>query len=72
MINIKNINKEIVNDLDVINKVKTYKEILGNDGKVLVRDSGTEPLIRVSVSAPTNELVEKISKDLVEIIESKR
>ena len=72
LINIKNINKEIVNDRDVINKVKTYKEILGNDGKVLVRASGTEPLIRVSVSAPTNELVEKISKDLVEIIESKR
>ncbi len=72
LINIKNINKEIVNDLEVISKVKTYKDILGNDGKVLVRASGTEPLIRVSVSAPTNELVEKISKDLVEIIESKR
>jgi len=72
LINIKNINKDIVNDLEVISKVKTYKDILGNDGKVLVRASGTEPLIRVSVSAPTNELVEKISKDLVEIIESKR
>lgn len=72
LINIKNIDKELVNDQDVLDKVNTYKDILGSDGKVLVRASGTEPLIRVSVSAPTNELVEKISKDLVEIIESKR
>jgi len=72
LINIKNIDKNLVNDEEVIKKVQEYKKVLGSDGKVLVRASGTEPLIRVSVSAKTEELVKKISSDLVKLIESKR
>jgi phosphoglucosamine mutase len=72
LINIKNIDKNLVNDEEVIQTVEKYKTMLGSDGKVLVRASGTEPLIRVSVSAKTEELVKTISSDLVNLIESKR
>ena len=72
LINIRNIDKNLVNDKEVIQRVSKYKSLLGDNGKVLVRASGTEPLIRVSVSAKTKELVENISSDLVALIESKR
>lgn len=65
LVNIKDIDKTIAKNQEVINLVNFYREELGNDGKVLVRASGTEPLIRVSVSAKTIELVEKIVDDLV-------
>lgn len=71
LINIRNIDKSIVNDSKIIELVDFYKNKLGNDGKILVRASGTEPLVRVSVSARTQELVDEIINDLVEKIKTK-
>lgn len=58
--NIKDIDKSLVKHPQVINLVNDIKDKLGEDGKVLVRASGTEPLIRISASAKTNEEVDKI------------
>jgi len=71
LINIKNIEKSVVNDSDIIKKVDFYRKKLGSDGKILVRASGTEPLVRVSVSAKTEELVDEIINDLVAEIKEK-
>ncbi|MFA6647229.1 MAG: hypothetical protein WCS32_01200 [Candidatus Izemoplasmatales bacterium] len=71
MINIKNINKDIAKDKDIVALVKHYQDSLGNNGKVIVRPSGTEPLIRVSVSAADNATVERIINDIVENIKNK-
>jgi phosphoglucosamine mutase len=71
LINIKNIEKAVVNDSDIIKKVDFYRKKLGSDGKILVRASGTEPLVRVSVSAKTEELVDEIINDLVAKIKEK-
>ena len=38
--------------------------LLGDAGRVLVRPSGTEPLVRVMVEAPTSELAERVAADL--------
>ena len=38
---------------------------LGDDGRVLVRPSGTEPLVRVMVEAPTEQQAESIADRLV-------
>ena len=52
LINIKVSDKEKVkNDLDVINSIKLIESKLDNTGRILVRESGTEPLIRVMVEA---------------------
>ncbi len=68
MVNLKVINKEIIKTDVVQNKIKEIENTLGNEGKVIVRASGTENLIRVSVMAKTNDLVEKYVKELVDLI----
>lgn len=54
----------LLNDSDVCNIIDEVSKQLGQDGRVLVRASGTEPLIRIMVEAKTdalcNELVTKI------------
>lgn len=41
---------------------------LGSDGRILVRESGTEPVIRVMVEAATDELCEQYVKQVVDVI----
>lgn len=65
LVNIKNIDKTIVQDERVINLVEELKAELGNQGKILVRASGTEPLIRVSASAKTEEKVDEIINKII-------
>lgn len=43
---------------------------LGSDGRILVRESGTEPLIRVMVEAATDELCEKYVVQVVKVMEA--
>ena len=41
---------------------------LGDTGRILVRESGTEPVIRVMVEAETNELCAKYVKQVIDVI----
>ncbi|MFI3328888.1 MAG: phosphoglucosamine mutase [bacterium] len=67
MINLKVEDKTIINTDIVLNKIKEVETIL-KDGKVIVRASGTENLVRVSVMAKTQNEVNKYIKELVDII----
>lgn len=72
LINVKVKDKEIVLNDDEINKViKNIEEELGKDGRILVRPSGTEPLIRVMVEAESNELCHQYTSRVVDLINSK-
>jgi phosphoglucosamine mutase len=42
---------------------------LGDHGRVLIRGSGTEPLVRVMVEAPTHEQAEAAAGRLVSVVE---
>ena len=53
---------------EVIKAVEAATEALGNDGRILVRESGTEPVIRVMVEASTDELCEKYVNQVVEVM----
>ncbi len=55
---------------EVTKAVNDVAEALGDDGRILVRESGTEPVIRVMVEASTDELCEKYVNQVVDVIRS--
>ena len=58
-------------DRDVQAEVQKVSDALGDTGRILVRPSGTEPLIRVMVEAPTDEICGKYVAQVVEMIDKK-
>ena len=59
---------EAQNDPVVKAAVQKVAEALGDSGRILVRESGTEPVIRVMVEAPTEEICQKYVDQVVEVI----
>ena len=69
--NLRVIDKDIVlNHPDVLAAEKEVEEALGSDGRILVRASGTEPLLRVMVEAETQELCNKYVKKVIDAMKS--
>lgn len=69
LVNIKVNNKNnVLQNTYLFNRIEEIKKELNNDCKIIVRASGTEDLIRVSVMAKSNDLVEKYSNELVNMI----
>lgn len=65
-------NKEkILADEDLIQKIEVIEEKLGEEGRILVRPSGTEPLIRVMVEAKTKDLCHEYVYEIIDFIRSK-
>lgn len=58
-------------DPDVQAAVAEVAEALGETGRILVRESGTEPLIRVMVEAPSEEICRSYVGKVTEVIRSK-
>lgn len=61
----------VINDTDVQNAIKAAEKELENIGRILVRESGTEPVIRVMAEAPTDEICKKHVNNVVNVIKSK-
>ena len=59
---------EAQNDPEVQKAVQAVADKLGDTGRILVRESGTEPVIRVMVEAPEQELCEACVDSVVDII----
>ncbi|MBQ3459819.1 MAG: phosphoglucosamine mutase [Solobacterium sp.] len=62
---------EAQNDPDVQAAVQKVADELGDTGRILVRESGTEPVIRVMVEAETDEICEKYVDSVIEVIKAK-
>ncbi|OUP00101.1 phosphoglucosamine mutase [Sellimonas sp.] len=54
---------------EVIKAIEDVSAALGDNGRILVRESGTEPVIRVMVEASSDELCEKYVKQVVDVME---
>ncbi len=59
------------NDPDVCAAVGKAEKMLGDSGRILVRESGTEPVIRVMAEAETEELCRECVDSVVDVIVAK-
>lgn len=50
--------------------VKEVEEALGDEGRILLRESGTEPVIRVMVEAKTDELCKEYVSKVVDVVKA--
>lgn len=58
-------------DEDIIKAIKEVEAKLNGVGRVLIRPSGTEPLVRVMLEGKNQEEIDKMAHDLVNLILSK-
>ena len=58
-------------DADVIAATEEVEKALGSDGRILLRESGTEPVIRVMVEAGTEELCHQYVDEVIDVLKKK-
>jgi phosphoglucosamine mutase len=68
MINVEVGDRSIATHDDVLAAVTSTEGALGLDGRVLVRASGTEPLVRVMVEAASEELASRHAERIAEVV----
>lgn len=72
LVNIRVADKKAVRyDEDVITAIAQAEEKLSSKGRVLVRESGTEPVIRVMAEAESKELCEECVCSIINVIKNK-
>ncbi|MBQ7116779.1 MAG: phosphoglucosamine mutase [Clostridia bacterium] len=72
LVNVRVADKKAVRtDSDVVAAVKYAEEKLGTEGRILVRESGTEPVIRVMAEAKSEELCNECVYSVINTIKNK-
>lgn len=72
LLNIPVVDKKMAkNDPDVMAAAKAVELELGDEGRILVRESGTESVVRVMVEAGTNEVCQKYADNIVTVLRQK-
>ena len=71
LINVKDVEKEKLAGSQVITEaVSTHESRLASSGRILVRPSGTERLVRVMVEAQSKEVAENIAQEIATLVRS--
>ena len=60
--------REVMQLEQVMAAVRDAEVALGNEGRVLLRPSGTEPLIRVMVEGTRSEQVERLTREIADVV----
>ena len=60
--------ERLMQDERVLAKVQEAEKVLDGTGRVLVRPSGTEPLIRVMVEGPDQQKLKELAQEVIDII----
>ncbi len=70
LVNVRVINKHDVHTHPAINEaIERVEKEMGGNGRILVRPSGTEPLVRVMAEAETEELCDKYVQEIAKVVE---
>ncbi|MEV8024912.1 phosphoglucosamine mutase [Microbacterium sp. NPDC080220] len=68
LINVKGVERSRATDADVLSAVAEVEAELGDSGRVLLRPSGTEPLVRVMVEAASEADAQRVAEQLAEVV----
>ncbi|MBU8598116.1 phosphoglucosamine mutase [Shouchella clausii] len=69
LINVRVTDKDAVkNNALVHQEIQRVEEAMAGEGRILVRPSGTEPLVRVMVEAKTDELCQQYANQIVDVV----
>jgi phosphoglucosamine mutase len=69
LINVKDVNKnKLSSSVKIKDAVTSAEQQLGQNGRVLLRASGTEALVRVMVEANELDLAQKIAESLAQLV----
>lgn len=72
LVNVRNVDHEkLRDDDDIATMLADLEAELGETGRILLRPSGTEPLVRVMVEAATHEQAESVANRLADLVEKK-
>lgn len=58
-------------DEEIANRIKEIEQILDGKGRVLIRPSGTEPLVRIMLEGENIDEIKKLADDLADLMKSK-
>jgi phosphoglucosamine mutase len=70
LVNVRVTDKSVIDHADVRSAVALWQAKLGSDGRVLLRPSGTEPLVRVMVEASEEPVAQTVAAELVAVVEN--
>lgn len=68
LVNVQTASKRVLQDPQVVRAVEEVEELLTGNGRLLIRPSGTEPLIRVMVEGDDQQRIEALANRLAELI----
>ena len=60
--------KKYMNHPEIASEIKRMEELMAGDGRVLIRPSGTEPLVRVMLEGTDIEQITKLAQNLAALI----
>ncbi|MDQ0426254.1 phosphoglucosamine mutase [Cellulomonas iranensis] len=68
LVNVPGVDRTRTDDVVLVEAVSAAEKLLGDTGRVLLRASGTEPLVRVMVEAATQEEADETAHDLAAVV----
>jgi phosphoglucosamine mutase len=71
LVNVPGVDKDGCDDAELRAAVEAAEAGLGDSGRVLLRPSGTEPLVRVMVEAPTAEQAQSVADGLADVVRAR-